>query len=59
MLDPLFAVKRVSERLFVTWSTLNWKGKLISLSRLALLRAGIHGKDETIWFDAVKDEPGR
>jgi SAM-dependent methyltransferase len=56
LLGRLFSVRQVSERLFVTWSTLNWKGKLSAGIRLLLHHLGIHGKDENIWFVAVKDE---
>jgi SAM-dependent methyltransferase len=56
LLNRWFSIRQVSERLFVTWSTLNWKGKLSAGARLLLHYAGIHGKDESIWFVAVKDE---
>ena len=56
LLDRHFSVTEVSERLFVTWSTLNWKGKLSACMRLILHYVDIHGKNENIFFIAVKPQ---
>ena len=54
LLSDQFQVEALSERNFVTWKTLNWKGKLSSFLKVSLRRFGIHGSSETIYFRARK-----
>jgi SAM-dependent methyltransferase len=59
LLETEFRVEEARERLFVTWSALNWKGKLAALARRLLERLGSRGANRNIWFVARRDEsPG-
>lgn len=53
-LSPHFQVLRLRSYLFVSWSALNWKGKLLSMLKLFLNRLGIKVQNETLFFKAVK-----
>lgn len=50
LLAPHFVTPRTEVRLFITWSTLNWKGKLVALAKRFLFALGIHGRDESLVF---------
>ncbi len=54
LLSRTFKVEEVFERFFFTWSTLNWKGKTLAVTRLLLHRLGVHGSNENIVFVAAK-----
>jgi hypothetical protein len=54
LLAERFEVEELEERFFVTWSRLNWKGKLSSFAKVALLRLGVHGSNETLYFRGQK-----
>lgn len=53
-LAPFYEVERVFPRPFPSFSTLNWKGKILGLSRLLLWRLGIHGSGSQLVFVAQK-----
>jgi SAM-dependent methyltransferase len=52
LLSSYFPEIRIWERPFVTFSTLNWKGKLQGLTRIVLNFCGYHDKHENIVFIA-------
>ena len=54
LLSPYFQVEEIRERPFVTWPTLNWKGKILVLAKVLLYQFGIHGNNETLVFMATK-----
>lgn len=54
LLERYFKVEEISERRLDAWSRLNWKGKLLSLARQLMLRLGIRGSDDSLYFSAVK-----
>ncbi|HEX6559354.1 MAG TPA: hypothetical protein VF021_07820, partial [Longimicrobiales bacterium] len=54
LLSSEFDVERVYERRFVTWSTLNWKGKTAALLQLMLHALGVKGSNENVVFRARK-----
>ncbi len=54
LLAKYFKVEEVFERPFITWSTLNWKGKATALLKILLYFPGIHGSNENIVFIANK-----
>lgn len=58
LLSSQFSEIRIWERPFVTFSTLNWKGKIQGLARLLLYFCGFHGKHENMVFLARRS-PGR
>ena len=55
MLGHLFQFRYLTERTFVSWKDLNWKGKMHFFIKSGLrIVAGIHGSGETIFFMAEK-----
>ncbi len=56
LLSRQFTVREIKEKVFVTWSTLNWKGRVAAGVTLLLSKLGIHGSRENIWFVALKEE---
>ena len=54
LLEREYDVIKVSERDFVTWRTLNWKGRIRGAMRIMLRALGAHGSGETIYFYAMK-----
>lgn len=52
LLSADFESVTTRERPFVTWATLNWKGKLQAAARLLLRAFGVHGRQETLVFIA-------
>ncbi len=54
LLAERFQVKHVFEHPFVCWETLNWKGHIRAVAKLALYGLGVHGSEENIVFKAVK-----
>jgi SAM-dependent methyltransferase len=52
LLSEYFSEIRIWERPFVTFSTLNWKGKLQGFVRVFLNSIGLHGRHENIVFVA-------
>jgi SAM-dependent methyltransferase len=54
LLEQDYDVVHLSERDFVTWGTLNWKGRIRGVMRIVLRALGTHGSGETIYFSARK-----
>ena len=54
LLEREYDVIKVSERDFVTWRTLNWKGRIRGAMRIMLRALGAHGSGETIYFCAIR-----
>jgi SAM-dependent methyltransferase len=54
LLGARFDVEKVYERRFVTWSTLNWKGRVAAAAQLALHSVGVKGGNTNIVFKARK-----
>ena len=54
LLEQEYDVVNLSERDFVTWRTLNWKGRIRGAMRIMLRALGAHGSGETIYFCATK-----
>jgi 2-polyprenyl-3-methyl-5-hydroxy-6-metoxy-1,4-benzoquinol methylase len=54
LLSKRFQVEEIAERYFDAWSRLNWKGKALSVTKQALLRLGINGSGNSLYFAAVK-----
>ena len=46
---------RIKKKVFVTWSVLNWKGKITAAIRSALCSCGVHGAGENFYFEAVRE----
>lgn len=54
LLSRYFQVGELSEKSFVSWKSLNWKGKASAALRSLLRLAGIHGSGESISFSGRK-----
>lgn len=54
LLARQFTVTTVSERPFMSFRHLNWKGKLVATFKLLLWRLGVHGASENVYFEAAK-----
>ena len=54
LLTRSFEVKEISERIFITWGMLNWKGKFGGMVKWFLFRLGVHGSNESLYFVARK-----
>lgn len=54
LLSQYFHVTEVAEKFLDAWSRLNWKGKALSSLKRALLRLGIKGSDNALYFSAIK-----
>ncbi|CAN5657425.1 hypothetical protein BH23GEM6_BH23GEM6_22550 [soil metagenome] len=54
VLSPHLTVLEVKERPFVTWGSLNWKGKALAITKGALYRMGMHGSGEKVYFVGEK-----
>ena len=54
VLASFYKVERIFPRPFPHFSTLNWKGTIVELSRLLLWRAGIYGQGSRLVFIARK-----
>lgn len=54
ILKSHFDLGLVIERPFISWSILNWKGKLVSILRSIFWKLGWHGANENVFFDATK-----
>jgi SAM-dependent methyltransferase len=54
VLTLLYEVEHVFPRLFLSFSTLNWKGKLLGLAKLILWKLGMRGSGGQIVFIARK-----
>ncbi len=52
LLEPRFDVVAIGERPFESFRHLNLKGRLLAAARWALSLAGVHGRNEHIWFRA-------
>jgi ubiquinone/menaquinone biosynthesis C-methylase UbiE len=49
-----FEIKELQERYFITWRTVNWKGKIVGFLKTLLNILGVHGRKEVIYFNARK-----
>ena len=49
-----YDVVNVSERDFVTWRMLNWKGRIRGAMRIMLRALGARGSGEMIYFCAIR-----
>jgi SAM-dependent methyltransferase len=54
LLSGGFKVREISEKVFITWSRLNWKGRIVALTSRILAAFGVQGSNQNIWFIAVK-----
>jgi SAM-dependent methyltransferase len=45
---------KVREKYFVSWASLNIKGKAVAFAKLAFLSLGMHGQGENLVFSAMK-----
>jgi ubiquinone/menaquinone biosynthesis C-methylase UbiE len=54
LLGRHFRVVKVVERPFVGWASLNVKGKIRGLLKLAAWRAGVHASGESVFFHAQR-----
>jgi SAM-dependent methyltransferase len=54
LLSQFFLVEVTIEKRFEPWSKINWKGKTLALIKLALLRLGVKGANNSLYFSAVK-----
>lgn len=52
LLERDFEIVKVSEKYFVFWSQLNFKGKCVALAKMMFFMMGIHGSSETLVFIA-------
>ena len=52
MLTKSFSRTEVTEKLFVNWATLNWKGKVIGFLRLSAFYLGSPGAGRNLFFKA-------
>ena len=42
--------KTITEKVFVTWSVLNWRGKIVETLRLLRQRLGFRGEMDSLFF---------
>ncbi len=54
LLQHEFPKTHIETRLFVSWKTLNWKGKFAAFFKLIFSKLGIHGQNENLYFEARK-----
>jgi SAM-dependent methyltransferase len=54
LLSAHLRVDAMIQRPFVAWETLNWKGRIAGLVKLALSSAGSHSSDEKLVFTASR-----
>ena len=54
LLSNYFEVDVIAEKHLASWSLLNWKGKVISLAKRSLLRVGVRGGGNSLYFSAAK-----
>ena len=54
MLSGNLIVERIGERPFVSFSHLNWKGKIAAAIRITASQLGIRGSEDHLWFVARK-----
>ena len=53
-LGRYLSVRRLRPAYFVTWNTLNWKGKFVWTARFAFAVFGVYGADANLLFVAAK-----
>jgi len=53
-LSKRFSDVTISRRYFVYWEKLNWKGRIVMLVKLLLLKIGATGSGTTFFFQAYK-----
>lgn len=54
LLSPHFQMLEVLQRPFITYSLLNWKGKILGLFKTLFAMLGLHGSGETLIFIGKK-----
>ncbi|WP_199248589.1 bifunctional 2-polyprenyl-6-hydroxyphenol methylase/3-demethylubiquinol 3-O-methyltransferase UbiG [[Phormidium] sp. ETS-05] len=54
LLSQKFQIEKISEKIFVTWHTLNWKGKVVAALKLTLHQLGNRGAGNSFYFLAKK-----
>lgn len=54
LLSQNFSAKQISDKIFVTWHTLNWKGKVVAALKLILHQLGNRGSGSSFYFLAEK-----
>ena len=54
ILQPHFEVETITEKVFVTWSVLNWRGKIVETLRLLRQRLGFRGEMDSLFFAVRK-----
>jgi SAM-dependent methyltransferase len=54
LLAQHFDIERIFEKRFVTWRTLNWKGKTVALLQLLVSALGVKGSNQNVVFLARK-----
>jgi SAM-dependent methyltransferase len=54
LLEEHFSVKVVTEKLFIPFNTMNYKGRMAGALKLLSFKLGQHGSDENIYFEALK-----
>jgi SAM-dependent methyltransferase len=59
LLSRHFEVEVIEEKHLDSWSQLNWRGKALSLVKRSLLRVGIKGDGNSLYFSATKRDPAR
>lgn len=50
ILSQYFFIKKIKIIYCVSWSSLNWKGKVEAVIKKIISKLGIHGKNETLFF---------
>jgi SAM-dependent methyltransferase len=54
VLGKVFQLKRVEERLFITYSVLNFSGCLIGTLKLIMFKLGRNGSNQNVYFEVCK-----
>ncbi|WP_102348296.1 class I SAM-dependent methyltransferase [Bacillus sp. Marseille-P3661] len=54
LLSKTFTVEKIIEKSFITWESLNYKGKTVAMIKSILSNLGIHGSGENIYFCVKK-----
>lgn len=54
LLSQKFQVQEISEKIFVTWSSLNWKGKALAMTKLLFHALGNQSSGNSLYFIVQK-----
>jgi SAM-dependent methyltransferase len=55
VLSKYFQIEEIKEKYIDSWSHLNWKGKILSFTKQLMLRFGVRGSGNSLYFFAVKN----